>query len=223
MAELEAKPRAGPPKRPNGIYIPRFRNLSQTSSLGFIRGYGYQGSSVPQFDFDAPGFGVSLKSGVRKGLWGISLGLYGECLPRMENRVEIDPDRVDAWGIPVLRISAEWSSNEKALWQDGCEQAAEMLEVAGAKNVRQIGRYSVPGFGIHEVGTARMGNNPKTSVLNSFNQAHDVPNLFVTDGACWVSGGCQNPTLTMMAVTVRACDYILNEYAKQPRSANRGA
>jgi choline dehydrogenase-like flavoprotein len=211
---LDAKPWTGPPRRPNGIYIPRFRNLTQKATNGFIRGYGYQGGSFPEFDFDAPGFGAAYKNAVRKGRWRVSLGLFGECLARKENYVEIDQDVVDAWGIPALKIHMSWSDNEKKLHDDARQQAAEMLEAAGAKNVRLTGHYSVPGFSIHEVGTARMGNDPKTSVLNRFNQAHDVKNIFVTDGACYVSSACQNPTLSMMAITVRACDYIIDQYKK---------
>jgi len=215
MPMLEAKPWAGMPRRPNGIYIPRFRNVKEKETNGFIRGYGYQGGSSPSFDFGASGFGASYKNAVRDGYWNIGISLWGECLARKENRVEIDRNRVDAWGIPVLKISAEWGDNEKKLWNDGREQAAEMLRAAGAADVRLTGQFSVPGFCIHEVGTARMGNDPKTSVLNKHNQAHEVPNLFVTDGACYVSIGCVNPTLTMMAITVRACDYLVNEYSKR--------
>lgn len=215
MPMLEARPWAGMPRRPNGIYIPRFRNVNEKETNGFIRGYGYQGGSSPSFDFGAPGFGASYKNAARKGYWNIAISLWGECLARKENRVEIDGNRVDAWGIPVLKISAEWGDNEKKLWNDGREQAAEMLRAAGAADVHLTGQFSVPGFCIHEVGTARMGNDPKTSVLNKHNQAHEVPNLFVTDGACYVSIGCVNPTLTMMALTVRACDYLINEYSKR--------
>lgn len=215
MPMLEARPWAGMPRRPNGIYIPRFRNVNEKETNGFIRGYGYQGGSSPSFDFGAPGFGASYKNAARKGHWNIAISLWGECLARKENRVEIDRNRVDAWGIPVLKISAEWGDNEKKLWNDGREQAAEMLRAAGAADVHLTGQFSVPGFCIHEVGTARMGNDPKTSVLNKHNQAHEVPNLFVTDGACYVSIGCVNPTLTMMALTVRACDYLINEYSKR--------
>jgi choline dehydrogenase-like flavoprotein len=215
MPQFEAKPWAGMPRRPNGIYIPRFRNIKEKHTNGFIRGYGYQGGSSPAFSFGAPGFGASYKDAVRKGFWNISISLWGECLARKENRVEIDRNRVDAWGVPVLKINAEWGDNEKKLWHDGRAQAAEMLRAAGATNVQLTGQYSVPGFCIHEVGTARMGNDPKTSVVNKYCQAHDVENIFVTDGAAWVSSGCQNPTLTMMAITVRACDYIIREYAKK--------
>ena len=143
------------------------------------------------------------------------LQLFAECLGRKENYVDIDAGRVDAWGIPVLRMHMEYGDNEKKLWQDGREQAAAMIEAAGAKNVKLYGEPSVPGFCIHEVGTARMGMDPKSSVVNPYCQTHDVENIFVTDGACWVSTGCQNPTLTMMAITVRACDYIVQEYSKK--------
>jgi choline dehydrogenase-like flavoprotein len=209
------QPWIGMPRRPNGIYVPRFRNVKEKSTNGFIRGYGYQGGGVQSFDFDAPGYGAKYKDAVRHGRTNLSLGLWAECLPRAENRVEIDKNRVDAWGIPVLKVNMEWGDNERKLWNDGREQAAEMLEAAGARNVRMTGEYSVPGFCIHEVGTARMGNDPKTSVLNKYCQSHDVENVFVTDGAAWVTVGCQNPTLTMMALTVRACDYIMREYSKK--------
>ena len=215
MPEIEARPWAGPPRRPNGIYVPRFRNVKEKTTNGFIRGYGYQGGSSPSFNWSAPGFGAAYKRAVRNGAWRIDLGLWAECLARKENYVEIDRDRVDAWGIPVLKIHAEYGDNEKKLFNDGREQAGAMLEAAGARNVRLTGEYSVPGFCIHEIGTARMGSDPKASVVNRYCQTHDVPNVFVTDGACWVSSGCQNPTLTMMAITVRACDYIQREYSKQ--------
>lgn len=215
MPMVETRPWAGMPRRPNGIYVPRFTNVKAKMTDGFIRGYGYQGGGSTSFDFGAPGFGANYKDAVRQGRTSLSLGLWGECLARKENSVEIDRNRVDAWGIPVLKVSADWSDNEKKLWQHGREQSAQMLEAAGAKNVRLTGEHSVPGFCIHETGTARMGNDPKTSVVNKYCQAHDLENVFVTDGACWVSSGCQNPTLTMMALTVRACDYIVREYSRK--------
>ncbi len=215
MPMVETKPWAGAPRRPNGIYIPRFRNVKDKMTNGFIRGYGYQGGSSPGFSTGAPGFGASYKEAVRAGNYGINISLWGECLARKENFVEIDPERVDAWGIPILKVQCEWSDNEKKLWQDGREQGAQMLEAAGAQNVHLTGEYSIPGFCIHETGTARMGNDARTSVVNRFGQVHDTSNVFVTDGAVWVSSGCQNPTLTMMAITVRTCDYITKEYAKQ--------
>lgn len=216
MPMPETKAWAGPPSRPNGIYVPRFRNVKEKETNGFIRGYGYQGGSSPNFNMGAPGFGAAYKNAVRDtGQWGINVTAWCECLARKENYVEIDKDHVDAWGIPILKVHADWSDNEKKLWDDSRTEAAQMLEAAGAKNVSMNGEHSIPGFCIHETGTARMGNDSRTSVVNRFNQAHDVKNIFVTDGACWVSSGCQNPTLTMMAITVRACDYITKEYAKQ--------
>jgi choline dehydrogenase-like flavoprotein len=211
---LEARAWSGPPRRPNGIYIPRFRNVQEKTTNGFIRGYGYQGGSSPGFDMGAPGFGAAFKEAVRQGRWNIQVGVWGECLARRENYVELDPDTVDAWGIPALKIHMEWSDNEKKLFDDGRQQGAEMLEAAGAKNVRLTGGYSVPGFCIHEIGTARMGADPKTSVLNGFCQTHDVRNLYVTDGASWVSSGCQNPTLTMLAITARACAHLADRARK---------
>lgn len=216
MPNIETKPWAGMPRRPNGIYIPRFRNVKEKETNGFIRGYGYQGGSSPAFNYGAPGFGASYKDAVRNnGFYNIGITLWGECLARKENFVEIDQNRVDAWGIPVLKVTADWSDNEKKMWHDGRAQAAEMITAAGATDVKLTGQYSIPGFCIHETGTARMGNDPKTSVLNKYAQAHEVENLFVTDGAAWVSSGCQNPTLTMMAITVRTCDYITREFSKK--------
>lgn len=216
----EAKPWAGMPKRPNGIYVPRFRNVDRSHTNGMIRGYGYQGGSVPNFSMGAPGFGKSYKDAVRSGEWGASLGVWAECLPRYENKVTLDKNRVDAWGIPILNVDMSWSDNELALWNDAKQEAAAMMEAAGAKEIRINGTEpSVPGHCIHEVGTARMGDSPKKSVLNKWNQSWDVENVFVTDGAAWVSQGCANPTLTMMAVTVRACDYIAREYSKKVSKA----
>ncbi|BDC51116.1 GMC family oxidoreductase [Bryobacterales bacterium F-183] len=212
----EAKPWAGMPRRPNGIYVPRFRNVKEKTTNGFIRGYGYQGGSQPEFNMGAPGFGAKYKEAVRQGRWNINIGLWGECLARYDNKVEIDKNKVDAWGIPTLKVNCTWGDNDLKLWADGKVQAAEMLEACGFKDVKQTGNTpSVPGFCIHEIGTARMSNDPKKGVLNKYCQAHDVENIFVTDGAAWVSSGCQNPTLTMMALTIRACDYIVREYSKK--------
>jgi len=202
--------------RANGIYIPRFRNLT-TKHGKFIRGYGFQGGAgQPLWEHakGMPGFGSGLKKMVREyHPWGIGLGGFGECLARYENHVRLDKDVVDAWGIPVLHIEAAFGDNEREMVKDMGDTAAEMLEAAGAKNVQAShGPTSTPGILIHEVGTCRMGADPKTSVLNKFNQAHEVKNLFVTDGACYVSSGNQNPTLTMMAITARACDYIADQY-----------
>jgi len=195
--------------------VPRFRNLT-TKHPNFIRGYGFQGGSGQSLYSHAKtlsGFGAKFKREVREEHpWGISLGGFGESLARFENHVSINKDVVDAWGIPVAHIECVFGDNERAMVKDMGETAAEMLEASGAKDIRaSYGPTSTPGIIIHEVGTARMGNDPKKSVLNKFNAAHDVKNLFVTDGACYVSVANQNPTLTMMAITARACDYIAGE------------
>ena len=200
------------PHRANGIYVIRFRNLTKGSQQkNFIRGYGFQGSAVPSFNFEAPGYGVSFKKAVIDGTYGISLGAFGESLARNDNFCSIDPELKDAWGIPALHISMTHGENEKALHEDAAATAAEMLDAAGAKNISIQSRLAEPGMAIHELGTARMGNDAKASVTNAYNQLHDVPNVLVMDGACFVSSGCQNPTLTMMAITVRACDHLLEQ------------
>jgi choline dehydrogenase-like flavoprotein len=202
--------------RANGIYLPRFRNLdSGSKQQNFIRGYGFQGGSNQSLQNGKiiPGFGSDFKKKVRQWHpWAISLGGFGECLARYENHVKINREVVDAWGIPVLHIEMEFGDNERKMVDDMGETAGEMLEAAGAKEIRvSHGPTSVPGILIHEVGTARMGDDPRKSVLNKFNQAWDVKNIFVTDGASYVSIANQNPTLTMMAITARACDYIVEE------------
>ncbi|MDX2034563.1 MAG: GMC family oxidoreductase [Blastocatellia bacterium] len=203
--------------RANGIYIPRFRNLDRASKqAGFLRGYGFQGGANQpvQMAKGIPGFGADLKRKTREQHpWNINLGGFGECLARWENHVRIDRDVVDAWGIPALHIDMAFGDNERAMIEDMGNTAGEMLEAVGATEIRiSQGPTSVPGILIHEVGTARMGSDPKTSVLNKFNQAWDVGNVFVTDGACYVSSANQNPTLTMMAITARACEYIAEEF-----------
>jgi choline dehydrogenase-like flavoprotein len=202
--------------RANGIYIARFRNISDKHDK-FIRGYGFQGGSSQSLWGHAksiPGFGSDLKKAVREDHpWGISISGFGEGLARFENHVRINKDVVDAWGIPVLHIEMTFGDNEREMVSDMGDAAEEMLRAAGAEDIRvNRGPVTIPGIIIHEVGTARMGNDPKKSVLNKFNQSHDVKNLFVTDGACYVSGGNQNPTLTMMALTARACDYLAEEF-----------
>jgi len=206
---------ASEPQRNNGIYVVRFRNLlNGPRHPRFIRGYGYQGGAAAGFDFGAQGFGASYKAAVRRGVYGVRLEAFGESLARWDNFCEIDPTLKDAWGIPALRIIMTHGSNEAALMEDAAISAAEMLEAAGAKNVKINTDLSEPGMAIHEVGTMRMGNDPKKSVLNAWNQTHDVKNLFVMDGACFVSSACQNPTLTMMAITVRACDHLVERFKR---------
>lgn len=211
---LEEKPSLDGPNRPNGIYVVRFRNTKAgPPSKKFLRGYGFQGGQVTGFSLEAPGFGGDYKRAVKNPASSMGLRGFGECLPYFENYVEIDPSgQVDAFGIPILKIHMGWGDNERKMIPDMAESAAEMMEAAGAKRIEPFAHTDrVPGFGIHELGVARMGSNPKASVLNPYQQAHDVRNLFVMDGAGFTSGACQNPTLTIMALAVRSSDYLLGE------------
>jgi len=201
--------------RPNGIYLPRFRNLdAKTKQREFIRGYGYQGSGSRDGwsrGMSEAGFGADFKNSLSKpGPWRMGIHGFGECLPNHDNWVEIDTEKVDAWGVPTLKIHCWWGENELAMHKDIAVQAAEMLAAAGAKNITVQREISTPGLGIHEMGTARMGRDPKTSVLNAHNQTHDIKNLFMTDGACMTSSSCVNPSLTYMALTARACDFAVS-------------
>src|SRR5450432_3036924 len=200
--------------RPNGIYVPRFRNVKQKHP-DFVRGYGFQGSGSRESwhrGARQAGIGAEFKQSLRTpGPWEMSFGGFGECLPNHDNYVELDKEKKDAWGIPAARISVKWRENEYALLKDMQVTASEMLEAAGAKEIGTYDEKCAPGLTIHEMGTARMGRDPKTSVLNSHNQAHDLKNLFVTDGACMVSTSCVNPSLTYMALTARACDYAVTQ------------
>ncbi len=209
--------------RPNGIYIPRFRNLGDraTRHPDFVRGYGYQGGASRQGwqrGMALRGFGADFKHRLREpGPWEMFLVAFGEALPRHENRVWLDPEQTDAWGMPLLHVDCAWGENEFAMRKDMAEQAAEMLEAAGCTDIQTYDNYTEggygaePGLGIHEMGTARMGRDPKTSVLNAYNQVHAVPNVFVTDGACMTSSACQNPSLTYMALTARAAHHAVEE------------
>jgi len=203
--------------RPNGIYIPRFRNV-KTKQKDFLRGYGYQGGGGRDGWSRAlrtGGIGADFKNALKApGLWHFGMGGFGECLPNHNNYVEVDKEKPDAWGIPTLKIHCDWSDNELAMSRDIAVQAADMLAAAGAKNISVFQEISRPGLAIHEMGTARMGRDSKTSVLNEHNQAHDAKNLFLPDGACMVSSSCVNPSLTYMALTARACDFAVSELKK---------
>src|SRR5256885_1565356 len=199
--------------RPNGIYVPRFRNIGKGKSP-FLRGYGFQGGAG-RSDWGRgagqTGLGADFKKSLRKpGPWGFGLYGFGEMLPKEENFVEIDKNKVDAWGIPVARISCAYGENEKALLHDMSITAAEMLADAGAHELEPQTSDNPPGLVIHEMGTARMGKDPKTSVLDEHDQSWDVPNLFVTDGACMASTACQNPSITYMALTARAAAFAVD-------------
>ena len=201
-------------RRPNGIYVPRFRNVS-SKHPEFLRGYGFQGGGSRQSwdrGINQAGFGAEFKNEMSSpGLWQFTFEGYGECLPTHDNYIELDKEKVDAWGIPVLRIHAAWGSNELALRRDMSITASEMLAAAGAREIEPYADDEPPGFSVHEMGTARMGRDPKTSVLNAHNQAHDIKNLFVADGGAMVSSSCVNPSLTYMALTARACDYAVQQ------------
>jgi len=201
--------------RPNGIYVARFRNVTDRHPK-FIRGYGFQGGgSRARWERGAreKGFGAAFKNSLLRDLgpWHMWLGGWGECLPRADNYCTLHPTLKDKWGVPALHIQCTFGPNERALLEDMQVTAAEILEAAGARDIQTFNDELEPGLCIHEMGTARMGRDPKSSVLNGWNQAHDVPNVFVTDGACMTSSGNQNPSITYMALTARACDYAVEQ------------
>jgi choline dehydrogenase-like flavoprotein len=206
--------------RPAGLYIPRFRNLDgQDEDADFVRGYGYQTATLRmdwETGYNAKGFGADLKDSLRKpGPWLFALAGFTECLPRKSNRMYLDPSKVDRFGIPQVAFDFKWSENEVNLRKDAKKNADRILKAAGAfLNVPMGDQMSMPGEAIHEMGTARMGDDPGKSVLNAHNQAHDVPNLFVTDGSFMTSASCVNPSLTYMAFTARACDYAVKQMAE---------
>ena len=201
--------------RPNGILVPRFRNLDKASAqTGFIRGYQFQGGAGRggwQGRALDPGIGAAFKARLSAlGPWGMSLAGFGETLPRDENHARIHDTLRDKWGIPSLHVEVSWSPNELAIHRDMSETAAEMLDAVGATDIDRWTTVSVPGNTNHEMGGARMGRDKRTSVLNGWNQSHEVPNLFVTDGASMASSGCQNPSLTYMALTARAVAHAVD-------------
>ncbi|MFT4738053.1 MAG: choline dehydrogenase-like flavoprotein [Cyclobacteriaceae bacterium] len=215
MPEYEDKYYYG--RRANGIYIPRFRNV-KTKHPDFLRGYGYQGAASRegwQRNIAELSIGKELKDELATpGKWRMGINGFGEMLPYHENKVEINKDLLDKHGQPTLTFDCEIKENELAMRKDMKEQAAVMLEAAGFTNIYKFEDSYGPGLGIHEMGTARMGRDPKTSVLNKWNQVHEVKNVFVTDGAAMTSAGCQNPSLTYMALTARAVEYAANELKK---------
>tara|TARA_R110002126_G_scaffold129572_2_gene272448 strand:+ start:20917 stop:22590 length:1674 start_codon:yes stop_codon:yes gene_type:complete len=202
-------------RSPGTIYIPRFQNLTvETKTKDFIRGYGIQGKGERENWESKPtsGIGVSLKAQLETpGKWKISLGGRGEILPYYENKISLDKNNLDQWGLPLVKIHFEYGANEKAMMEHMTKASEEMLTKAGFENVGSYRNSPPPGSAVHEMGTVRMGNDPKTSVLNKYNQMHDVKNVFITDGSCMTSSACQNPSLTYMALTVRACRYAINQ------------
>ncbi|MGI9295263.1 MAG: GMC oxidoreductase, partial [Pseudomonadales bacterium] len=203
--------------RPNGTYIPRFRNLKdQDADLDFVRGYGYQGGAQ-RMDWKAmsaqiPGFGARFKQALRTpGPWFMFLAGFGEHLPHKDSRMLLDEKQVDSYGIPRVKFDSVYRENEQNMRKDIAAQTEAMLKAAGAVNVNSFVSDVGPGTAIHEMGTARMGDNPAESVLSKWNQAYDVANLFVTDGACMTSSSCVNPSITYMALTARAADYAVKQ------------
>ncbi len=206
------KPSLHGPTKPVGIYIARFRNLKDAPpSKNFLRGFGYEGESSLDFNWQAPGFGEAYKKALREPRAALEITGFGEVLPRWDNFVELDPGTRDVYGIPVLKIHMSDGENERAMIKDMGDSAGEMLETAGAKNICAYANPSAPRWALHEAGIARMGDNPKKSVLNQFQQTHAVKNLFVMDASGFTSNPCQNPTLTIMALCVRSCDYLIAE------------
>ncbi|MEA5429506.1 GMC family oxidoreductase [Arcicella lustrica] len=202
-------------RNPVGGYVPRFRNIG-TDKRDYLRGFGYEGGARRYRQWaEEEEFGASLKNKQTQiGNWSMDLGGFGECLPYYENKVELSKEITDKWGQPVLRMDAEFKENELKMRVDMKNDAAEMLEAAGFKNVNAYDEMSYPGLGIHEMGTARMGHDAKTSVLNKWNQVWACKNVFVTDGAFMTSASCVNPSLTYMAMTARAADYAVKELKK---------
>ncbi|HET9274803.1 MAG TPA: GMC family oxidoreductase [Gemmatimonadales bacterium] len=200
-------------RRPNGIYIARFRNVKERHP-DFVRGYGFQGGAGRGGpDRPRTGFGPELKRqllSTREGPWRMGIGGWAECLPRHDNLAALHPTLVDRWGIPALRVDCTWGPNELKLLEDMQVTGAEMLEAAGATDIQTYNDKLPPGLCIHEMGTARMGRDPKTSVLNGWNQVWDAPNVFVTDGACMTSSANQNPSITYMALTARAAAHAVD-------------
>jgi choline dehydrogenase-like flavoprotein len=204
-------------RRANGFYIPRYRNFNG-DKRDYVRGFGYQGAGSRQGwsrNVAELSIGAELKDALTEpGSWSMGMGGFGEILPYPENRVTLDKTKKDKWGLNVLAIDCELKENERKMRKDILNDAVEMLEAAGVKNVKAREGDGTPGRGIHEMGTARMGKDPKTSVLNKWNQVWDAKNVFVTDGACMTSASCVNPSLTYMALTARAADYAVNELKK---------
>ncbi|HEX5168388.1 MAG TPA: GMC family oxidoreductase [Cyclobacteriaceae bacterium] len=205
-------------RRPNGIYIPRFRNIGKDKRTDYLRGFGYQGSASREDwmrGVREMSYGTELKTALQTpGSWGIGITGFGECLPYEDNRITLNTEKKDVYGLPTLNMDCDWHENEKVMRKDIKESAAEMMEACGYKNVTMFDNPNNMGLGIHEMGTARMGKDPKTSVLNKWNQLHEVPNVFVTDGAAMTSSACQNPSLTYMALTARAADHAVEEMKK---------
>ncbi len=207
-------------RRPAVTYIPRFRNINAHSKMReFLRGYSHQFSAARgRGQEENETIGAAFKESMTEpGNWNADINGFGETLPVFDNKVTLDTIKKDQYGLPMIAIEIELRENEKQMRKDMADTAAEMLDKIGAKNIVTYDSTAHPGqrvFSVHEMGTARMGNDAKNSVLNAHNQMHDVPNVFITDGSCMVSSACQEPSLTYMALTARACDFAVKELKK---------
>src|SRR6185503_2655223 len=197
-------------RRPNGVYIPRFRNLDgQDSDADFVRGYGMQGSAgrgpaVPV------GFGKAMKEGLRQyGPWTLRFTAFAECLPYKDNTLTLNPNKLDRFGVPLAVFNVTFRENEMRMMRDAALQGEAMMRAAGLMDVGSVNEEHVPGDAIHEMGGACMGADPKASVVNRWSQAHDAANLFITDGSAAASTSCANPSMTFMALTARAADHAI--------------
>ena len=201
-------------RRPNLLYIPSFKNILEPET-SFVRGYHFNANAFREMGESKERIGAEYKDALTEpGQWKVRLIAYGECLPYQDNRITLNTAKKDPWGLPMLTIDCTFKDNEKAMHDDMVKTGMEILNTLGYKNVTDSSAISAPGNANHEMGTVRMGKDPKTSVLNAFNQMHEVPNVFVTDGSCMASSSCLNPSITYMAITARACDYAVKELKK---------
>ncbi len=201
-------------RRPNPLYIPRFKNIQEPDTR-YLRGYHFNANAFRDKPEPAVQIGADFKNGLTEpGPWKINIYGYGECLPYQDNRITLNNNKLDPWGLPMITIDCTFRENEKKMHDDMVATGIEILTTLGYKNITNKSAISAPGNANHEMGTVRMGKDPKTSVLNAFNQMHEVPNVFVTDGSCMASSSCLNPSITYMALTARACDYAVKQMAK---------
>ncbi len=201
-------------RRPNPLFIPKFKNVLEPNE-GFFRGYHMNATASRSTARPIAQIGADFKEALSEpGQWKIRIYGYGECLPYQDNRITLNKEKLDPWGLPMISIDCTFRENEKAMHDDMVKTGIEILTSLGYKDVTDTSEISAPGNANHEMGTVRMGKDPKTSVLNGFNQMHEVPNVFITDGSCMVSSGCQNPSITYMALTARACDYAVKQMGK---------
>ena len=212
-------------RKPIGFFVPRFRNIAKSKEkVDFVRGYGMQGGASRENWMRSIGemsYGTDLKKElVKPGKWQIGVNCFGECLPYHENKMTLNYDKLDQWGLPTVDFDVEYKDNEERMRKDAEQEAVKMLKSAGFANVRGYSSPCFPGNGIHEMGTARMGRDPKTSVLNENNQVHTCTNVYVTDGACMTSSASQNPSLTYMAITARAANHAAKEFFKNKQNQN---